>query len=187
MAICTHASSPTWERLRECPRCIGHRPYLYRTLATALFVGTVLFIINHLDVVVAGQASAEVWIKTGLTFLVPFCTSNLGLLAACQRRPARRVHSQPVAPSWVRLRECPSCILYRPHLSRTLGTALLVGTILFAINQLNLVIAGEASPEVWIKTALTFLVPFCVANWGVLIGCRRSPPARVVSSKQSST
>jgi hypothetical protein len=48
-----------------------------------------------------------------------------------------------------------------------------VGTILFAINHLDEVIRGQATSVVWIKGALTYLVPFCVANLGVLVAARR--------------
>ena len=64
-------------------------------------------------------------------------------------------------------------MLWPAHLKRTVATALLVGTVLFAINQLNVVIDGHADAGVWIKTGVTFLVPFAVSNVGMLIGTRR--------------
>jgi hypothetical protein len=48
-------------------------------------VGTVLFCINQLDVVLRGQATALVWFKTGLTYVVPFVSSNIGILIATHR------------------------------------------------------------------------------------------------------
>ena len=66
-------------------------------------------------------------------------------------------------------------MLYRPHLRKTIGIAVLVGTILFAINQLDVVLRGAATPVVWLKVGLTYLVPFCVSNVGVLIASRRTP------------
>jgi len=48
-----------------------------------------------------------------------------------------------------------------------------VGTILFCINQLDVVVRGKATTVVWIKSAVTYLVPFCVSNMGVLVGSRR--------------
>jgi hypothetical protein len=59
------------------------------------------------------------------------------------------------------------------HLRRTLRIALIVGTILFVINQLDVVLSGHATTVVWIKVGVTFLVPFVVSNVGVLIGARR--------------
>ena len=64
-------------------------------------------------------------------------------------------------------------ILRADNLRRTLAVALVVGTILFVINQLDIVIAGRATAATWAKVALTYLVPFCVANYGLLVGQRR--------------
>ena len=44
---------------------------------------------------------------------------------------------------------------------------------LFVINQLDVVIRGAATPVVWLKIALTYVVPFCVSNLGILIASRR--------------
>ncbi len=52
--------------------------------------------------------------------------------------------------------------------------ALIVGTILFSINQLDVVLAGRATLGLWLKAGLTYLVPFCVSNWGILVATRRS-------------
>ncbi|MGH3500010.1 MAG: nitrate/nitrite transporter NrtS [Nocardioidaceae bacterium] len=77
--------------------------------------------------------------------------------------------------TWCTAREAGRVIVYRSHLSRTMLTALVVGTILFAINHLDTVLRGAATAETWVKIAITYLVPFCVANIGVLLGCRRPP------------
>lgn len=58
------------------------------------------------------------------------------------------------------------------YVIRKLKLALAVGTILFAINQLDVVLAGKAN-AVWLKALLTYLVPFCVANRGILVATRR--------------
>ena len=65
-------------------------------------------------------------------------------------------------------------VLLPVHLKRSAATALIVGTILFAINQLNVVIDGQATAVTWIKTGVTYLVPFAVVNLGILIATRRS-------------
>ena len=49
-------------------------------------VGSILFCINQLDVVLRGDATTAVWLKGGLTYLVPFCVSNAGVLVATKRR-----------------------------------------------------------------------------------------------------
>jgi len=57
-------------------------------------------------------------------------------------------------------------------LRRSLITALVVGTILTAINQGNLIVQGNLSPILLWKIPLTYCVPFCVATWGALINSR---------------
>lgn len=80
----------TWCSPREALRVIAHRHHLNRTIATALLVGTVLFAINQLDVVIGGHADTGTWIKVGLTYLVPFCVANTGLLLGSRRPNAPR-------------------------------------------------------------------------------------------------
>lgn len=59
-------------------------------------------------------------------------------------------------------------ILYTPVLRTSLLTALVVGTILTAINQGNVLLDGRFPAELWWKIPLTFCVPFCVATFGAL-------------------
>lgn len=58
------------------------------------------------------------------------------------------------------------------NLRRTIGIAIVVGTILSAINQLDVLINGEATTLTWVKVALNFVVPFCVSNLGVVAGAK---------------
>jgi hypothetical protein len=80
------------------------------------------------------------------------------------------------APQWSTTREAARVVGYPPHLRQSLLTAVIVGTILFAINQLDVVLAGHATVGTWVKGAVTYLVPFCVANTGILIATRRRDP-----------
>lgn len=57
---------------------------------------------------------------------------------------------------------------------RALGVALVVGTILFAINQLDAVLRGELTLVIAAKIALTYLVPYCVSTYSALEASRRS-------------
>ena len=59
---------------------------IVRPLRVALIVGSVLFVINHLDEVLRGQATSAVWMKGAITYLVPFCVANLGVLIATRRQ-----------------------------------------------------------------------------------------------------
>jgi hypothetical protein len=59
-----------------------YRPVLRRALAVAAVVGTALLVINQLDVLLAGRATALVGAKIGLTYLVPFGVSTYSALAS---------------------------------------------------------------------------------------------------------
>jgi hypothetical protein len=75
-------------------------------------------------------------------------------------------------PTWSSWREAVWVIVYRPHLRKTVAIALTVGTILFCINQLDVVLRGDATILVWVKGAITYVVPFAVSNAGVLVASR---------------
>lgn len=77
-------------------------------------------------------------------------------------------------PTWSSWGEGIRVVFWPAHLKRTLITAGIVGTALFCINQLNVVIDGHATAVVWVKTGVTYFVPFVVSNVGILIASRRS-------------
>ena len=58
----------------------------------------------------------------------------------------------------------------RDHLSRTLRIALVVGIVLTAINQLDVIVRGDATAITFVKCGLNFVVPFIVSNLGLLSG-----------------
>jgi hypothetical protein len=78
-------------------------------------------------------------------------------------------------PSWSNFRQARAVVAYRPHLRKTIRVALVVGTILFSINQLDVVLRHQATDATWLKVALTYLVPFCVANYGILVAMKAIP------------
>ncbi|MEZ5400272.1 MAG: nitrate/nitrite transporter NrtS [Bryobacteraceae bacterium] len=77
------------------------------------------------------------------------------------------------APVWRTWRELPGVVFYRPFLRKSLGMAFTVGALLFAINHTDTVLAGRATSATWLKGLGTCIVPFCVANWGILVAQRR--------------
>jgi len=76
--------------------------------------------------------------------------------------------------TWSRLAEIPWVCLDRRNLSQCIGAALIVGSILFFINQADVVFGGRATSGTWVKIGLSYLVPFFVANYGIVLGSRRS-------------
>lgn len=69
---------------------------------------------------------------------------------------------------------CLRCaLLYRPLASRSLVIALIVGTILTAINQGNLIVQGDFPVALAWKVPLTYAVPYCVATTGAILNSRQ--------------
>jgi hypothetical protein len=87
-------------------------------------------------------------------------------------RRDRSPDSEPYV-TWATWREAFRVLVLRRHLRATIRIALVVGTVLFAINQLDVVLAGEATTSTWVKSGVTYLVPFVVSNLGVLTGTKR--------------
>jgi len=65
--------------------------------------------------------------------------------------------------------------MHRPLVARSLIIALIVGTILTAINQGNVILGGDASAALAWKIPLTYAVPYCVATVGALLNSRVGP------------
>ena len=57
---------------------------------------------------------------------------------------------------------------YGPIARTAVLTALVVGTVLTAINQGNVLVDGRFPGELWWKIPLTYSVPYCVATWAAL-------------------
>lgn len=76
------------------------------------------------------------------------------------------------------MREALRICLRPEHLRRTLAIALIVGTILTAINQADVIARGDATLTTWIKAAANYCVPFVVSNLGLLAGRRAELEAK---------
>jgi hypothetical protein len=75
------------------------------------------------------------------------------------------------------VRDSLSIVMRPEHLRRTIKIALVVGTILFLINQADVVVRGNATVTTWIKVGLSYCVPFIVSNLGLLAGKRAEAEA----------
>jgi hypothetical protein len=57
---------------------------------------------------------------------------------------------------------------------RTAGKiAVVVGTLLTAVNQGAVIVAGDATMTTWLRTAANYLIPYTVASIGYLAPFRR--------------
>jgi len=75
-----------WSTSGEAWAIVCKRSNIKNTITVAFVVGTVLFIINQLDIVLRGEATWAVWFKVVLTYFVPFVVSNIGILSFTRRK-----------------------------------------------------------------------------------------------------
>lgn len=97
-----------------------------------------------------------------MTILAPCSVAACGRVARYQFAAERRC-------AWHGL-------LYAPIVRRALRVALLVGTVLFFINQSDVVLRGELTLLVVAKICLTYLVPFSVSTYSALAANRLRVP-----------
>ncbi len=85
-------------------------------------------------------------------------------------RPAYQFHASSGLT-----RKCFPCALRHPPMLRRSGLiALIVGTVLTAINQGDILLAGHWPPALVWKLPMTYAVPFIVATLGAL-GTGKAP------------
>jgi ACR3 family arsenite efflux pump ArsB len=65
-------------------------------------------------------------------------------------------------------------VRFRPLVRRAALTALVVGTVLTAINQGDQILANHMSAALIWKVPLTYCVPYVVASFGAMSICRRT-------------
>lgn len=67
----------------------------------------------------------------------------------------------------------PCALLHKPMLKRSAVAAMVVGTILTALNQGDLLLSAQWNNALYWKIPLTYCVPFLVATYGALTNSRR--------------
>jgi len=94
-----------------------------------------------------------------------------GRCDSCGRERVRRLFFFGVGSNAVL--KCGRCALrHPPLLKRSLGIAVIVGTVLLAINQGDVLLSSRWPTALAWKVPLTYLVPFLVATWGALLNSR---------------
>ena len=74
----------------------------------------------------------------------------------------------------VELTKCLMCsLLHWPMLKKSLAACVVVGTLLTALNQGDILLAGEWNSSLWWKIPLTYTVPFMVATYGAMSNNRK--------------
>jgi len=103
----TTATGTGWTTFREARELVVTRRNLKRTATIATTVGTIFFTMNQLPVVLAGKATAILWIKAALTYLTPLVVSNVGMLSATRRGEPETVEAVAPEPKVRRSRRYP--------------------------------------------------------------------------------
>ena len=70
--------------------------------------------------------------------------------------------------------------MYGSLARRSLIIAIIVGTVLTAINQGNLLVQGHFPAALYWKIPLTYAVPYCVATTGAILNARQPAAQRSV-------
>jgi hypothetical protein len=128
------------------------RQVIGRALLAAVLVGSLLVSLHHGDAIFTGQITARVVLKALLTPLIPFCVTLLGALL--NSNTAAGVEA--LRPGWKTVR-------------RSLIIATVVGGSIIALNQGDVLLAGVATPRVFVKMLITPCVPFCVSFYGAYV------------------
>ena len=72
------------------------------------------------------------------------------------------------------LTKCLLCSLrHWPMLKKSLAACVVVGPLLTALNQGDLLLTGQWNSTLWWKIPLTYAVPFMVATYGAMINNRK--------------
>jgi hypothetical protein len=99
----------------------------------------------------------------------PAAASPAPTCAACQRPLAAGPRFRFVLDGGRTVVKCGRCApRHRPLVRKALATSLVVGTILTAINQGDLLLAGQFAPILLWKIPLTYFVPFAVSTYSAL-------------------
>lgn len=78
--------------------------------------------------------------------------------------------------SWSHAGQALGLVLGGRTARKALPIAMVVGVVLSAVNQGDVILAGDSTTGTWIRVAINFVVPYVVASVGYLSGRRRTTP-----------
>lgn len=151
--------SPGFWRLRLALVC--SRRVIRQALIAAVSVGSLLILINQGDLIASGRLTGRVLVKSLITPVIPFCVTMLG--AILNSGASKRAGD--LRPGWAAIKR--SSIL-----------AVVVGSVIIAVNQLDTILSGNITPLVLLKILLTPCVPFCVSLYGAYLAYRNALAAQ---------
>ena len=157
-------SSESYAALQSSWRARLTRMYTSRIIRQAVIaavvVGGLLVGLNQGDLILSGQLTPQVVLKSLLTPVMPFCVTFLGafLNSTTTARP------EELRPGWHAIR-------------RSLLIAVVVGSAIIALNQGDIILSGATTPLVLAKILMTPCIPFCVSLYGAYIAYRSAVTA----------
>ena len=80
--------------------------------------------------------------------------------------------AQASRPTWSNWHEALPVVTHPAHVRKTITIALVIGSIFVAINQVPLFLSGHADGILLAKAVMTYLTPFCVSNYSILVATR---------------
>lgn len=111
---------------------------------------------------------------TESTFNCDQCGRSLNAGPSFAFKPRARPSQRTRSSSGGEVNKCFRCaLLHPPMLKRSLVAALVVGTVLTALNQGDTLLAGQWSNALYWKIPLTYCVPLMVATYGALTNSRK--------------
>jgi hypothetical protein len=126
-----------------------------KALLAAGIVGALLVGLNQGDLLVSGQVTGWVLVKSLLTPIIPFCVTMLGAFL----NTGTSTCAEDLRPGWAAVR-------------RSVVIALVVGSTIIALNQGDVLLAGALTPLVLVKILVTPCIPFCVSLFGAYAAYR---------------
>jgi hypothetical protein len=124
-------------------------------------VGILLVGLNQGDLLVSGQVTGRVLVKSFLTPIIPFCVTMLGAFL----NTGTAARAEDLRPGWAAVR-------------RSVVIALGVGSTIIVLNQGDVLLAGVLTPLVLVKVLVTPCVPFCVSLYGAYAAYRSALAAQ---------
>ena len=102
------------------------------------------------------------------------CGKDLGDSISFAFRPPGAVERRGEQEGTSETVKCLLCSLaHKPMLKRSAIAAVVVGTILTALNQGDVLLSGQWNSALYWKIPMTYCVPFLVATYGALTNNRR--------------
>ena len=133
------------------------RHVIRKALIAAVVIGSLLILLNQGDLLLAGCLSGRIIVKSLITPIIPFCVTMLGALL----NSGTSNRAEDLRPGWASVR-------------RSLIIAVIVGSVIIAVNQTDVILSGDLTTTLLLKILITPCVPFFVSLYGAYLTYRNA-------------